>query len=76
MKAKTISNVFLIMLSVVSLQAQNTIDIKNYNQYTNVRLKLSLQDADSDEPIAYATVYPATIFLRVFTAQIIILLLG
>mgnify|MGYP003482332497 CR=1 FL=1 len=47
----------LILMSVVSLQAQNTIDIKNYNQYTNVRLKLSLQDADTDEPIAYATVY-------------------
>ena len=44
-------------MSVAMLQAQNTIDIKNYNQYTNVRLKLSLQDADSDEPIAYATVY-------------------
>lgn len=47
----------LILMSVAMLQAQNTIDIKNYNQYTNVRLKLSLQDADSDEPIAYATVY-------------------
>ena len=44
-------------MSVAMLQAQNTIDIKNYNQYTNIRLKLSLQDADSDEPIAYATVY-------------------
>ena len=33
--------------------------------------------ADSDEPaVAYATVYPVSIFLRVITAQIIILLLA
>lgn len=54
---KILSIFTLILMSVAMLQAQNTIDIKNYNQYTNVRLKLSLQDADSDEPIAYATVY-------------------
>lgn len=51
------STYIAVILSVVSLQAQNTIDIKNYNQYTNVTLKMSLQDADTDEPIAYATVY-------------------
>lgn len=44
-------------MSEAILQAQNTIDIKNYNQYTNVTLKMSLKDADTDEPIAYATVY-------------------
>ena len=54
---KILSIFTLILMSVAMLQAQNTIDIKNYNQYTNIRLKLSLQDADSDEPIAYATVY-------------------
>jgi AspT/YidE/YbjL antiporter-like protein len=33
--------------------------------------------ADGDDPaVAYATVYPANIFLRVISAQIIILLLG
>jgi uncharacterized transporter YbjL len=33
--------------------------------------------ADGDDPaVAYATVYPAGIFLRVISAQIIILLLG
>jgi uncharacterized transporter YbjL len=32
---------------------------------------------DSDEPaVAYATVYPVSIFLRVITAQIIMLLLA
>ena len=54
---KILSIYTLILLSVASLQAQNTIDIKNYNQYTNVTLKMSLKDADTDEPIAYATVY-------------------
>lgn len=54
---KILSIYILILLSVASLQAQNTIDIKNYNQYTNVTLKMSLKDADTDEPIAYATVY-------------------
>lgn len=54
---KILSIYTLILLSVASLQAQNTIDIKNYNQYTNVTLKMSLQDADTDEPIAYATIY-------------------
>ena len=52
-----VSTYIAVILSVLSLQAQSTIDIKNYNQYTNVTLKMSLKDADTDEPIAYATVY-------------------
>ena len=35
------------------------------------------QNEDGDDPaVAYATVYPASIFLRVISAQIIILLLS
>ena len=47
-----VSTYIAVILSVLSLQAQSTIDIKNYNQYTNVTLKMSLKDADTDEPIA------------------------
>lgn len=42
-----------------------------------IALNYANSTVSGDEPsVAYATVYPATIFLRVFTAQIIILLLG
>ena len=42
-----------------------------------IALNYANSTAESDEPaVAYATVYPASIFLRVISAQIIILLLG
>ena len=41
-----------------------------------IALNYANSTAESDEPaVAYATVYPITIFLRVITAQIIMLLL-
>ena len=42
-----------------------------------IALNYANSTVDGDEPsVAYATVYPACIFLRVFSAQIIMLLLG
>ncbi len=42
-----------------------------------IALNYANSTVESDEPsVAYATVYPACIFLRVFSAQIIMLLLG
>ena len=42
-----------------------------------IALNYANTTAQSDEPsVAYATVYPVSIFLRVISAQIIILLLG
>ena len=42
-----------------------------------IALNYANSTAESDEPaVAYATVYPVSIFLRVISAQIIILLLG
>ena len=42
-----------------------------------IALNYANSTVDSDEPaVAYATVYPACIFLRVFSAQIIMLLLA
>lgn len=42
-----------------------------------IALNYANSTTESDEPaVAYATVYPASIFLRVISAQIIILLLG
>ena len=42
-----------------------------------IALNYANTTAESDEPaIAYATVYPLSMFLRVITAQIIILILG
>ena len=42
-----------------------------------IALNYANSTAESDEPaVAYATVYPITIFLRVISAQIIMILLG
>ena len=40
-------------------------------------LEFAGSDSDGEDPaVAYATVYPASIFLRVISAQLIILLLS
>ena len=42
-----------------------------------IALNYASTTTDSDEPVvAYATVYPVSVFLRVISAQIIMLILG
>lgn len=44
-------------LFAISLQAQVMIDFDNFSRYRNVRMKLTLVDSQSKEPIEFASVY-------------------
>lgn len=66
-----------ISLKIFKTEYTKTIGMLCGSMCNPIALNYANSTLEGDEPsVAYATVYPITIFMRVFTAQLVILLLG